>query len=546
MKKIDSISGNIVDVINSAIYPATLEISGCRISNIIRETRKFGRYILPGFIDSHIHIESSMLPPSEFARIASVHGTVAAVSDPHEIANVLGISGVKYMIDNGKKVPFKFCFGAPSCVPATEFETSGASIGLKEEEELLKLDDIKYLSEVMNYAAVINNEPAILRKIKLAKKYSKPIDGHAPSLNGSRLRKYVKAGIGTDHETSTIEEAEEKLALGMKIIIREGSAAKNFDALVPLLDKHYENCMFCSDDRHPDDLLKGHINDLAARAADYGIALFKILRAACVNPVLHYGLDAGLLRKGDFADFIVVDNLKEFGVLKTCINGQIVAEKGSPLIPSVPVEIINNFTAKKKNPHDFIVPYKRGKINVIEAIDGELTTNRLIEVPKVVNGYVTSDIARDILKIAEVNRYRDAKVSIDFAKNFGLKKGAIASSVAHDSHNIIAVGVTDTEICRAVNLIIENKGGICAVSGEMEIVLPLPVAGLMSNLGYKVVAEKYGEINNIAKAMGSKLNAPFMTLSFMALSVIPKIKLTDKGLFDGEHHKFINIFEEEE
>ncbi|MEA1935676.1 MAG: adenine deaminase [Thermodesulfobacteriota bacterium] len=539
-----TVSGNIVDVLNSEIYPGTLTISGGRIVDIIREQKDYENYIIPGLIDAHVHIESSMLIPSEFARVAVIHGTVATVSDPHEIANVLGINGVNFMIKNGETVPFKFYFGASPCIPATPFETSGASLGLEEIEELLKLDQIKYLSEVMNFPGVLNDDPVVLGKIQIARKYGKPIDGHAPGLMGKNIEKYISAGITTDHESITREEALEKIKLGMKILIREGSASKDFEEMIPLVEEHYESCMFCTDDDHPNDLVKGHINDLVKRALGHGIDVMKVLRVACVNPVLHYKLDVGLLRKGDSADFILVDSLDNFDILKTCINGEVVAEEGRSFIPGSTSEIVNNFSVGKKKVEDFVLPYKEGNINVIEMFDHQLITNRLIMTPKVENGCVVSDVERDILKMVVVNRYSDAKVAIGFIKNFGLKNGAIASSVAHDSHNIIAVGVGDEYICRAVNLIIENRGGVCTVARDREVVLPLPIAGLMSTDDYFSVAERYAEIDSTAKSLGSTLYAPFMTLSLMALLVIPSIKLSDKGLFDGVNFEFIDVFQE--
>ncbi|RLA92534.1 MAG: adenine deaminase [Deltaproteobacteria bacterium] len=539
---IKTVSGNIVDVLNSRIYPGQLKISRGRIVDIASDNRKYKTYLIPGLVDAHIHIESSMLPPSEFARIAVTKGTVATVSDPHEIANILGEAGVSYMIADAKTVPIKFYFGAPSCVPATPFETAGASLGPEEVEELLRRDEIKYLAEVMNFPGVINDDPKIIKKIENAKRYSKPIDGHAPGLRGKDLKKYVSLGISTDHECFTREEALEKIRTGMKIQIREGSAARNFEELIPIGEKDYESCMFCSDDKHPDDLIEGHINELVKRALNYGLDIMKVLRIASVNPIFHYGLDVGLLRVGDYADFLEIDNFSDFTILKTYINGEVVAEKGRSLMSKRPSKLVNNFKTNKKSISDFALPYKNGKINVIEAIDGQLITNRLVEPPKKVSGYVESDIERDILKIVVVNRYQDARVAIGFIKNFGLKKGAIASSVAHDSHNIISVGVDDETICRAVNLIIENKGGICAVAGDKKIVLPLPIAGIMSNEDYDQVARKYIELDKMAKSLGSPLSAPFMTLSFMALPVIPKLKLSDRGLFDGEQFKFIDVF----
>jgi len=539
---VEVISGNIVDVLNSRVYPGTLEISGGRIVKIVEEDKEYDSFIVPGLVDAHVHIESSMLVPCEFARLAVVHGTVAAVSDPHEIANVLGMDGVRYMIDNGELVNFKFYFGAPSCVPATVFESSGAKIGVVQVEKLFKDRRIRFLSEVMNFPGVLNSDPEVMAKIRLAKKYGKVIDGHAPGLRGEALEKYVKAGISTDHECFDKDEAVEKVQLGMKILIREGSAAKNFDALCFLIEEHPDRCMFCSDDKHPDDLVRGHINELVKRALDMGMDRMKVLRCACVNPVLHYELDAGLLQKGDAADFIVVDNFEEFNILKTYINGEVAAQDGKCLLPKVSVRVVNIFRAGKKKAVDFFVKKEGERINVIEAIDGQLITNKAVETVNVSRDNVVSDTQRDILKIAVVNRYCDACPAVGFVKNFGLKKGAIACSVAHDSHNVIAVGATDEAICDAVNLVIENKGGLSVVYDDVKEFLPLPVCGIMSNEDGLMVAEAYSKLDGLAKELGSKLGAPFMSLSFMALLVIPKIKLSDKGLFDGEKFEMMSLF----
>jgi len=533
MKKSFSITGNLVDVHQKKIYPAEVIVQDERIitiNNLDSQTLKFDHYILPGFIDAHVHIESSMLIPSEFARLAVVHGTVATVSDPHEIANVCGMKGVEYMIENGRTVPFKFNFGAPSCVPATTFETAGAVISVDDIDELMKREEILYLSEMMNFPGVLNSDAEVMKKIASAKKYNKPVDGHAPGLHGELAKKYIDAGISTDHECFTKEEALDKLKYGMKIIIREGSAAKNFEALIDLLNDHEDMMMFCSDDKHPDSLVEGHINQLCARSVAKGIDVFKVLKAACVNPVGHYKLKVGLLRQNDFADFIVVKDLKNFEVIQTYINGQLVAENRKTLIESQTATAINNFDCDKKNTEDFKTTI--GHSFAIEALDGQLITNKF---PLKASG---SDIDNDILKIVVVNRYKDAPIATAFIKNFGLKKGAIASSVAHDSHNIVAVGVDDEAICKAVNLVIENKGGVSCVGNE-EIILPLPVAGLMSTKDGYEVARKYSAIDKAAKELGSKLSAPYMTLSFMALLVIPHLKLSDLGLFDGDEFKFI-------
>ena len=544
MKNSFNIKGNIVDIPNKNIFFGAIEVVGGtikkieKLSTVLKEGEHF---IMPGFIDSHVHIESSMLIPSEFARLAVIHGTTGTISDPHEIANVCGMEGVKFMIDNGKKVPFKFHFGAPSCVPATIFETAGAALHSKDVEELLGMTDIFYLSEMMNFPGVLNADEEVMQKIAAAKKVNKPVDGHAPGLRGETAKKYINAGISTDHECFTEEEAQDKLGYGMKILIREGSAAKNFDALISLMHEHSDNMMFCSDDKHPDSLATGHINKLCERAVEKGINIFKVLKAACINPVLHYKMKNGLLNIGDTADFIVVENLLHFDVVKTYIDGLLVAENGKSFIESVSTTVINKFDCSNKKPGDFELKItdEQTEIFVIEALEGQLITNKLIKTATVKNGLIVTDVENDILKIVVVNRYKDAPVAISFIKNMGLTNGALASSVAHDSHNIVAVGVDDESICKAVNLIIKQKGGISAVSDDKEMVLPLPIAGLMSNEdGFKVAAD-YTTINNFAiNKLGSTMAAPFMTLSFMALLVIPHLKLSDKGLFDGDQFCF--------
>ena len=511
MKSRETFSGNIVDILHSKIYPGSLKISDGIIRDIVKEDRSYDHYIIPGFVDSHVHIESSLLVPSEFARLAVVHGTVATVSDPHEIANVLGIEGVRYMLENGSNVPFKFFYGAPSCVPATCFESSGARLGVKEVQKLLKLKEIRYLSEVMNYPGVLNNDPEMMSKIKVAKSLGKRIDGHAPGLTGKDLKKYAAAGIETDHESYQNKEGAEKLSRGMKLQIREGSCAKNFDALFPLIKKFPDRCMFCSDDKHPDDLVKGHINELVKRAVRGGIDIFDALGCACINPVLHYGLPVGLLRTGNPADFLVVDNLEDLNVLETWIDGVLVARNGKTNIKRKKAKIVNNFKSGKKKATDFELPVNGKKpvnIRVITALDGQLITGDRIENAKIKDGKIVADPKRDILKIAVVNRYENSPPAIGFIKNFGLKTGAIASSVAHDSHNIIAVGASDADIAAAVNAIIANKGGLSIASGRMKETLPLPVAGLMSDADGYDVAKNYSKIDLLAKSLGIQTKEP--------------------------------------
>lgn len=536
-----TLAGNIVDVFNKKIFKGEIYIENGCITSIESKDVASDTYILPGFIDAHVHIESSMVVPSEFARMAVTHGTVATVSDPHEIANVLGVKGVEYMIENGNQVPFNFFFGAPSCVPATTFETAGAEINAEDIEYLLNKPEIPYLAEMMNWPGVLYKDSLVYQKLAIAHKLNKKIDGHAPGLRGEQAREYASAGITTDHECFTKEEALDKLAIGMKILIREGSAAKNFDELITLLHDYEDLIMFCSDDKHPDSLVEGHINTLVKRALALDIDMFKIIKAACVNPVLHYELPVGLLRIGDKADCIVVDNLKDFAILQTYVKGALVADNGKSRIESIDIEVVNNFDTSLKTVKDFYFQSLLSVLPVIHALDGQLITRQLDFPVKSNNSHGYIDLDKDILKIAVVNRYSNTPPAIAYIHGFGLKNGAIASSVAHDSHNIVVVGTNDNDICKAVNLIIENKGGISAVNGDQVDILKLPIAGLMSDLPGEEVATKYTQMDKLAKEFGSSLSAPYMTLSFMALLVIPKLKLSDQGLFDGEKFEWVPL-----
>ncbi|HLO82206.1 MAG TPA: adenine deaminase [Chitinophagaceae bacterium] len=539
-----SVTANFVDIFHRNIFTARVEfdtkIRAVYLLSVDNDPAL--PYILPGFVDAHIHIESSMLIPSQFARLAVVHGTVATVSDPHEIANVCGLEGVRFMIANGKTVPFKFNFGAPSCVPATQFETAGAILDSQDVKKLLEDPEIRYLSEMMNFPGALQGDPEVMKKIAAARELGKPVDGHAPGLRGADAKNYIERGISTDHECFTFEEAEEKLKYGMKIIIREGSAARNFEALIPLLNDHPDMMMFGSDDKHPDELVLSHINSICARAVAKGIDIFNILQAACVNPVLHYKLDVGLLREDDPADFILVEDLSSFNVLETWIDGKKVAENGGSLINNIPLADgnINVFNCAERSITDFQLDAKEHyDFPIIEALDGQLITNKIFEQPLRENGFFVADPSRDILKLVVVNRYRDEAPAIAFIKNIGIKQGAIASSVAHDSHNIVAVGSDDESIMKAVNLVIRHKGGVSIARDNFEMVLPLPVAGLMSDADGYSVAELYAILDKAAKEAGSTLRSPYMTLSFMALLVIPHLKLSDLGLFDGDLFKIV-------
>jgi len=552
--------GQIVDIPNERIFPGVIDIADGKIVSIREdETVTDPGYLCPGFIDAHVHIESSMLTPPEFARIAVAHGTVGTVSDPHEIANVLGLDGVRYMQKLAAQTPCKIHFGIPSCVPATNFETAGATLGPDAIEELCRDKSLVYLSEMMNFPGVIHRDPEVMKKLEIAKKYGKRIDGHAPGLRGEDLKKYVSAGIETDHECFQIDEAREKLALGQKILIREGSAAKNFEELWPLLKEAPQSCMLCSDDKHPDDLMEGHINQLCARAVAHGVPLFNVLRAACLNPVEHYGLRCGLMRPGDPADLIRLHDLVSFKVMETWIDGQCVARDGVSLLPKSRSPRANQFHATPKQASDFAIPAPASGgatdlasadrnrptaplIRIIEALDGQIVTGAGEAEPLIHNGYIAADPSRDILKIAVVNRYADAPPAVAFVRGVGLKSGAIASSVAHDCHNIVAVGATDEDLARVVNLVIKSEGGIAVVGPDgLEDILPLPVAGLMSDGYAEDAAAGYARLTKNAKSLGSPLHAPYMTLSFLALLVIPALKLSDLGLFDGTKFEFVPV-----
>jgi adenine deaminase len=552
------LTANILNLFDKSIYYGTIHFDHGRIAQIDRlgAERPDEPYVLPGFVDAHVHVESSLLTPAQFARLAVVHGTVATVSDPHEIGNVLGVTGVEYMLEDGKRTPLKFWFGAPSCVPATPFETAGATISVKDVRYLLGLRDIGYLAEMMNFPGVLNDDPEVMMKIAYARAFSKPIDGHAPGLRGNDAQRYIDAGIETDHECTTYDEGLDKARRGMHILIREGSAARNFDALIPLVDEFPQLTMFCSDDKHPDTLAVGHINQLVVRAISAGYNRWNVLRAACLNPVLHYRMPVGLLREGDPADYIVVRDLGTFEVLETVIGGETVARAGRSLLPDLRSEHVNQFNCSLKEPADFWLQAHRPytPLRVIEAIDGQLITNELHLEGTVEKGAYVADPTRDVLKIAVVNRYADTPIAIGFIRNFGLKQGAIASSVGHDSHNITAVGCDDDSLCQAVNAVIRARGGLSAVgvvpgNGAplyIRKLLPLPVAGLMTDEDGYLVAEQYAELDRFVKQeLGSTLAAPYMTLSFMALLVIPALKLSDKGLFDGNTFQFVKVKVEE-
>jgi adenine deaminase len=542
MNQSGHLDGTIIDAVHRTIFTGRITWTEGRITSITPQSGPDpGRYILPGFIDAHVHIESSMLTPYEFARQALIHGTVATVSDPHEIANVCGLDGVHYMLENARDARLKFNFGAPSCVPATGFETAGAVLGVDDLETLLQRSDIRYLSEMMNYPGVLFHDPVVMEKLALARKYGKPVDGHSPGLTGDAAIAYINAGISTDHECFTYDEALHKIQHGMKILIREGSAARNFEVLHPLISQYPDRVMLCSDDKHPDELLHGHINSMVKRALILGHDLFDVLQCACLNPVTHYQLPVGLLRVNDPADFIVIDNLQDMNILETYVDGEKMASNGTCSLPLKNHPVINNFSTSPKSPDDFLLPGNGTTVRVIEAIDGQIVTGQSIAETRNIGGYLEADPSQDILKITLVNRYDNTKPAVAFIKNFKLQQGAIASTVAHDSHNIIAVGTDNESLATAVNALIDHQGGLCVTTANLTKVLPLPVAGLMSTGSCDEIGHQYAAIEAEVKAMGCDLRAPFMTLSFMALLVIPRLKLSDHGLFDGTAFAFTSV-----
>lgn len=535
------ISGKIIDVHKRRIYPGIITVVDGRIESITETEESSGLYIMPGLTDAHVHIESSMLVPSHFAVAAVKHGTVAVVADPHEIANVLGRPGVDFMLDNADNVPLKMIFGAPSCVPATQSESAGARISAADIKEMLAEGRVKFLAEMMNFPGVIYDDVEVNNKLEAAKIAGVPVDGHAPGLTGEELKKYINAGISTDHECTSLEEALEKISGGMKILIREGSAAKNLETLAPLLNYYPDEVMLCTDDLHPETLAKGHINTLVARLIAMGYDMFNVIRAASVNTVRHYRIKSGLLRPGEPADFIITDDPARMNIIETWIDGVCVFKNGQTLFSPGEVEKVNKFKCTRLLQDEIRVINEGEKINVIVARNGDLLTDaetvKTGEEP-----FVTSDTETDILKIVVKERYNDKPPSVAFIHGFGLKHGAIATSVAHDSHNIIAVGTNDRDIVSAINMIVDAAGGMCVVSDEGQEILKLPVAGIMSDLPVTAMASRYEKLSESAKSLGSKLDAPFMTLSFMALLVIPKLKISDRGLFDGLAFRHIPLF----
>ena len=570
-----SFTAYMLDVVSDTIYPARItiedglfkEVTPITVSEKDLPKMDVKGLVVPGFIDSHIHIESSMVTPAQFAKIAVRHGTTGVICDPHEIANVLGIEGVEAMIENAKQVPFNFFFTAPSCVPATAFETSGAILDSSDIEYLLKKDEIVALGEMMNFPGVINGDEEVHKKIELAKKYGKPIDGHAPLVTREDLDKYLAAGISTDHECSNVIEALEKKIKGMKIMVRDGSSAMDMEGLFDIeeagkqldfsgpmglmfrdiFERKIYSPLFdfiVSDDKHPQDLIDGHLDKSVSKAVNLGIDILKAVNMVTINPGYHYNINCGAIVPGASADFIIVDSIYDCNILKTYVRGQCVFDGENVLFDVPEIEPRNTINTTKKTASDFDIHYDGGdecEVNVIECFDGDLLTKKATATLPVKDGVVLPDIYQDVLKIAVVERYGGNTIANAFVKGFGLKKGAIASSVAHDSHNIIVIGYNSQEMADAVNQVIDDMGGISVVSEDFSDSLPLPIAGLMSNEDVYVVAEKLEVLHKMAAALGCQIEAPFMTMAFMALLVIPSIKISDKGLFDGDNFEFMDV-----
>lgn len=533
-----TITGVVFDPILRESFGATLRIQDGKIAKIEKDSNIKHPIILPGFVDSHVHIESSMLTPSNFAKAAVKHGTVAVVTDPHEIANVAGVKGVEFMINDAKGSDFKFYFGAPSCVPASPFDECFEPFTPEIIEGLMKREDIHFLAEMMNFPGVIYKSESVMQIIDKAHSVQKPVDGHVPGLSGDALKSYVSVGITTDHECFTLEEALEKIKLGMKILIRDGSAAKNFSALHPLIKEYSKHLMFCTDDCHPDELLHGHINLKVKQSLALGYDVFDVLQVSSVNPVNHYKLNLGLLQEGDSADFLVVDNLQNLNIQSTFINGADVLETKESLIKLY--SALNYVFPNSFNPSNLNLKVASSKVKAIEVINDELITNTVV-----VNNEaetLSCNLNEDILKIAVLSRYKDNELSVGLIKGFGMKKGAIAASIAHDSHHIISVGCDNASIEKCLEFIIKNRGGVCYFDGEQLHGLPLPVYGLMTDSTAEVAASAYEIINSKVIADGCKLKAPFMTMSFMSLSVIPHLKITPAGLFDVDKFNYTKLF----
>lgn len=537
------IEGNIVDIHNREIFPGSITIDkkGVIVS-IDRNLKKYDYYICPGFIDAHVHIESSMLIPEEFSKLAIRRGTIAIINDPHEIANVMGMEGINYMIENSSKSDIKMFFTIPSCVPATPFDSSGSVISSQDVEKMAASGKFIGLSEMMNVPGVLHQDPEVMSKLEIARRYHLKIDGHAPGLSGEELKQYIATGISTDHECVSVEEAKEKISNGMKILIREGSAAKNYEALKQLIATNPDDVMFCTDDSHPDELLlEGEIDKLVSRAIKDGFDLFDVLKIASYNPVLHYGIGVGTMKIGDSADFIKIRNLESFETLAVYIGGieKFNLNKKAVINPNESSKAINNFQRHVISISDISKPVEK-ELVCIKVFQGEIITGRAdFTIPSPSLNF-ESDIERDILKIVYLNRYQNSPPKVGFISGFGLKEGAFATSISHDSHNIIAVGCSDKDILDVINTVIEEKGGLAVKNNNGIMKLSLPFAGIMTCASGEKTAFAWNKLTHELNRMGCMFDSPFMTLSFMSLIVIPQLKIGEQGLFDFNSFKFID------
>jgi adenine deaminase len=525
------VEGQLVDVVNGKVVPSGVVMEGGKFTEIVTLAEAPNRYLLPGFIDSHIHIESSQLCPSRFAEASVPHGTTAVVSDPHEIANVLGVKGIDLMLEDASNVPLRIFLTAPSCVPATQYERSGATIGVAEIESMLKDPRFVGLGEVMDVQGVLRDDPGIIAKIKAAKAFWKGIDGHCPGLVGNDLVKYINAGMRTDHESITADEAEEKYFLGMWIQVREGSASRDLRSLMPFAKTH--ECMLVSDDLRAKDLVNGHLDVLLRKAVALGMPPMHAIRAVTAWPAWHYNLPGGSVAVGRTADLVVVDDLRNFNVRQVFIAGRLVAEDGVPLFLAEPRTNGLGILPRGLVGEDMLLPAKGEKVSVkvIEAFPDRIESGSLITELPVRDGRVRAMPDQDVLHIALVNRYVDERPVLGFIKGFGLKRGAMATSVAHDSHHLLAVGASPDDMAKAINVV--SRSGGFAVCEENEVsTLPLEVAGLMSTSPARVVAQIENDLVELLVGMGCRLPAPFMTLSFQSLLVVPELKIGDRGLFD--------------
>lgn len=546
---------SVINVLSEEIYKADVAVKNGIIAGIGNdykgkiEINGEGKFLSPSFIDGHVHIESSMLLPSEYAKLVVATGTTTVVADPHEISNVIGLHGISFMREASKDLPLDVYMTLPSCVPATPYETSGFELNSYDLSLLIDKEWILGIAEMMNFPGVVNLDKEVLSKIKLGLQNNKRIDGHAPLLSGKELCAYVAAGVNSDHECTCPNEAIEKLRAGMYLMVREGSAAKDLDALLPVLKSYpTRKCIFVTDDRYPS-ALKKHINAMVKRAVEYGIAPVKAIQMASINTAEYFGLKKlGAIAPGYKADLLLLNNLEDFSPLMVIKNGKIVA-KEDHLTVDIPEKNLSSLRGTVNirwlEKEDLKIKAKSYKVKVIEVSDGQLVTKSVIGNVKINNGYAESNPDEDIIKILVIERHKaSGNIGKGFVKGFGIKSGAIASTVAHDSHNMIVIGTNDDDMFKAIKELVKSQGGkVIVQNGEVKAKLELPIAGIMSDEKADIVLEKLSKLKDAEKAIGCSIKEPFMTMSFLSLSVIPEIKLTDKGLMNVVENKFVDLFE---